>query len=86
MAALTPAQQARRARIEGLIGLAAPVLDLVLAVGDRVSRIVGPDEEPLPIRPASERVELSSARRVEAPVAPEQAPEQAPEPSATPVD
>ena len=80
MAALTPAQQARRARIEGLIGLAAPVLDLILAVGDRVSRIVGPEDEPLPIRPASERVELSSARRVEPPAAPERSLEPSPEP------
>jgi hypothetical protein len=71
MAPLTPAQHARRARIEGLIALAAPVLDLVLAVGDRVSRIVGPDDEPLPIRPASERVELGAARPGEPSVASE---------------
>ena len=79
MAPLTPAQQARRDRVEGLIALAAPVLDLVLAVGDRVSRIVGPEDEPLPIRPASERVELGSARRVEAPAG-EAAPKSPPAP------
>ena len=30
--------------MEGLIRLAAPALDLVLAVGERVSRIVEPDD------------------------------------------
>lgn len=83
MAPPTPVQQARRSRVESLIALAAPVLDLVLIVGDRVSRIVGPDDDPLPIRPASERVELGSARRVEAPA---RAPEQASGPPAAPVD
>lgn len=68
---MNPAQQARRARVEGLIALAAPLLDLVLAVGDRVSRIAGPSDDPLPIRPASERVELGSAARVELPAVPE---------------
>lgn len=82
MAPLTPAQQARRARLEGLIAVAAPVLDLVLAVGDRVSRIVGPEDDPLPIRPASERVELGASLRVQAPAAPGAAPDRA----ATPVD
>jgi hypothetical protein len=38
-----------------LIALAAPALDLVLAVGDRVSRIAGSaDDEQRPVRPASE--------------------------------
>jgi len=37
----TPHQLARRRRVEGLIGLAAPVLDLVLFAGDRVSRVAG---------------------------------------------
>lgn len=37
----TTAEQARtRARVEGVIRLMAPALDLVLAAGDRVSRIV----------------------------------------------
>jgi hypothetical protein len=36
----TPEQLRTRERIESLIRLAAPVLDLVLAVGDRVSRLV----------------------------------------------
>jgi hypothetical protein len=38
----TPTQVRRRERIEGVIRLAAPALDLVLAFGDRVSRIVEP--------------------------------------------
>jgi hypothetical protein len=37
----TPSQIARRRRIEGLIGLAAPALDLLLYAGDRASRIAG---------------------------------------------
>src|SRR5918995_2814456 len=40
MAALTPGQRLARERIEGLIALAAPGLDLLLAAGDRGSRIV----------------------------------------------
>lgn len=40
MAALTPDQLQTRRRVESLIRLMAPALDLVLAVGDRVSRIV----------------------------------------------
>jgi hypothetical protein len=53
----TPRQLARRRQIEGLIGLAAPVLDLVLFAGDRVSRIAGrnqiaPDPPRLGDRPA----------------------------------
>lgn len=44
MAPLTPDQLRTRQRIEGLIRLAAPALDLVLAVGERVSRIVEPED------------------------------------------
>ena len=44
MAQLTPDQLRTRQRIEGLIRLAAPALDLVLAVGERVSRIVEPED------------------------------------------
>jgi hypothetical protein len=47
----TAAQLARRRRVEELIRLAAPVLDLVLAAGDRVSRVAGRgQEEPEPAR------------------------------------
>jgi hypothetical protein len=46
MTTLTPDQLRRRDRVEGVIRLMAPALDVLLAVGDRVSRIVerGPDE------------------------------------------
>jgi len=37
---MTPDQVRRRDRIEALIRLAAPGLDLLLAVGERVSRLV----------------------------------------------
>jgi hypothetical protein len=45
----TPEQLARRRRVEAVIRLAAPVLDVVLAVGEQVSRVAGrgePDPEP----------------------------------------
>jgi len=52
MANLTPAQIATRRRVEGLIGIAAPFLDAVLGVGERISRIAEPtDHEYYPIRP-----------------------------------
>jgi hypothetical protein len=44
MAPLSPDQLRTRERIEGLIRLAAPALDLVLAVGERLSRIVEPED------------------------------------------
>ena len=44
MAQLTPSQLRTRQRIEGLIRLASPALDLVLAVGERVSKIVEPED------------------------------------------
>jgi hypothetical protein len=48
---LTPEQRRTRERVETLIGLAAPVLNLVLAAGDRLSRIVEPvDNEYYPVR------------------------------------
>lgn len=48
---LTPAQQRTRRRFETLIGISAPFLDLLLAVGDRVSRIAEPqDYEYYPVR------------------------------------
>jgi hypothetical protein len=37
---MTPDQVRTRRRVESVIRLMAPALDLVLAVGDRVSRIV----------------------------------------------
>jgi hypothetical protein len=51
MAVRTPSQLAWRRRVEAGIRLAAPALDLVLFVGDRVSRVVGRGEpEPEPPR------------------------------------
>lgn len=44
MAPLTPSQLRTRQRVETLIRLMAPALDLVLAAGDRVSRIVERDD------------------------------------------
>jgi hypothetical protein len=53
-------QLARRRRVESLIRLAAPALDLVLYAGDRVSRVVGRNEiGPEPVR----RPGLPSAQR-----------------------
>jgi hypothetical protein len=52
---LTPAQRRNVDRVETVVGLAAPFLDLLLAVGDRISRIAEPqDYEYYPIR--SERM------------------------------
>jgi hypothetical protein len=59
---LTPSQQRTRSRVEGVIGLAAPFLDLVLAVGDRISRVAEPrDYEYYPVRAG----ELDDAARRE---------------------
>jgi hypothetical protein len=44
MAPLTPSQVRRRNRVESVIRLMAPALDLVLAVGERVSRVVERDD------------------------------------------
>jgi hypothetical protein len=41
---MTPEQLRTRERIEGLIRLAAPALDFVLAVGERISRVVEPED------------------------------------------
>jgi hypothetical protein len=51
MAPKTPSGLANRARIESLLRLAAPALDLMLAAGDRVSRVAGRDQiDPEPSR------------------------------------
>ncbi len=44
MAALTPDQLRRRERIELVIRIAAPALNLVLAVGERISKLVEPED------------------------------------------
>jgi len=54
MAPLTPQQQANRARVEALIRLMEPGLNLVLAVGERISRVAEPeDHDYYPPRPVS---------------------------------
>jgi hypothetical protein len=58
MASLTPEEQIRRQRVENLLRLAAPVLDFVLAIGDRVSRVVGRADDHYPIRAPGEAFEL----------------------------
>jgi len=55
---MTPREQLRRERVESLLVLAAPVLDLVLAGGDRLSRLVGSEDEYYPIRAPGEAFEL----------------------------
>ena len=53
VAALTPAQRANVRRIEALIRVAAPALDLLLYAGDRVSRVAGRNQiDPDPPRRA----------------------------------
>ncbi|HYY73497.1 MAG TPA: hypothetical protein VE662_01640 [Solirubrobacterales bacterium] len=59
----TPQQRIWRERAEALIGLAAPILDLALSLGDRVSRVIAPGESDYyPIRSADEALELESLR------------------------
>ena len=59
----TPEQQIRRRRFESVIGLMAPVLDLVLATGERVSRVLAPEEdEYFAIRAPGDKLELGSIR------------------------
>jgi hypothetical protein len=51
MAQLTPEQRRTRARVETVIRLMAPGLNLVLAAGERISRMVEPvDHEYYPPR------------------------------------
>jgi hypothetical protein len=56
----TPQQQRRRERVEAILRLGAPFLDLLLLAGDRVSRLAGPsDDDYYAIRPG-ERLELGA--------------------------
>jgi hypothetical protein len=67
---LTPEQRRRRDRVERVIRLMAPGLNLVLAAGERLSRVVArEDDEYYPVRtrivdpePATERDRLSAGR------------------------
>ena len=45
-------------RVESVVGLAAPALDLLLAVGERISRVAGREEEYYPIRSSGEAFSL----------------------------
>lgn len=69
MAPLTPEQRRTRNRVESLIRLMAPGLNLVLAAGERLSRIVEPDDpDYYPIRSTlSEGEERSKEERAERP-------------------
>jgi hypothetical protein len=63
MAPLTPGQLRTRRRFESVIRVMAPALDLVLAAGDRVSRIVErEDAEYYPPRVTRPREQAASGR------------------------
>lgn len=63
MPPLTPEQLRKRERAEAVIGMLAPVLNLVLAAGDRLSRIVErEDQEYYPPRPRTGAEPPRSAR------------------------
>ena len=63
MASLTPSQLRTRRRFESVIRVMAPALDLLLAAGDRVSRIVGrEDAEYYPPRVTHPREENAGGR------------------------
>jgi hypothetical protein len=65
MAQLTPRQQGIRDRVESLIRLAEPGLNLVLAVGERISRIAEPEDHDYypPRAVGTERPPLMTQRR-----------------------
>lgn len=59
MAGTTLEQARRRKRFEASIALVAPLLDMILALGERVSRLVGgEDHGHYPVRPPGERFAL----------------------------
>jgi hypothetical protein len=62
MANPTPSQVRNIERVEGLIALAAPFLDLLLAAGDRLSRALGPPaaDEPHWVRAPIDPRELAA--------------------------
>jgi hypothetical protein len=64
MAQRTPTQLARQRRVESVIGLLAPVFDVVLFAGERLSRVAGRnDVDPEPPRrldPAERTARLGS--------------------------
>ena len=63
MAPMTPDQVRTRRRVEGVIKVIAPALDLVLAAGDRISRVVErEDVEYYPPRVTHPREENAGGR------------------------
>jgi len=58
MANPSPRQVMLQQRVEAVVGLAAPALDLLLAVGERISRVAGREEEYYPIRSSGEAFSL----------------------------
>jgi hypothetical protein len=67
MAAMTPDQLRTRARVETLIRMISPGLNVVLAAGERLSRIVEPDDtEYYPVRAGAPESEVpGGAEQVE---------------------
>jgi hypothetical protein len=65
VATLTPNQVRTRERVETLIRVVAPALNLVLAAGERLSRVVEPDDpEYYPARvEGGERESVASTTR-----------------------
>ncbi len=64
MAPPTPTQQAWRGRVETGLRIVAPALDVLLAAGDRLARLVEPDDTWEP--PVRARREHSPPPRLEA--------------------
>ena len=62
MAQLTPDQVRRRGQVETLIKIMAPGLNIMLALGERLSRIVEPDD-PEYYPPRVENAEAPTALR-----------------------
>jgi hypothetical protein len=70
---LTPSQIRTRERVEALIKLMAPGLDMILAAGDRISRLVEPEDhdyyparpyvEPGPVEPSAAAVAAPEPRK-----------------------
>jgi hypothetical protein len=64
MAHRTPTQLARRRRVESVIGLLAPVLDVVLYAGEQLSRVAGRNdidpEPPRRLDPSERRARLGA--------------------------
>jgi hypothetical protein len=58
----TPQQQRRREQVEVALRLGAPFLDLLLLVGDRISRIVAPNGDDYYAVLPGERLELGAIR------------------------